>query len=160
MVTPAVSSAFLVVDVFRRRIPARPIVLAHVFGLAIVLPYLAVEQYVTGGQMALVRVPASPGRPVPDVLFGGWPHVARTFGIVAKKLVGFIVAGWRAAGSSSGRTGEPGWIELLLIYLAAELGVLVPLLLQQLWVRPIITRSRRSCSPRCSWVDRLARATR
>ena len=99
--------------------------LAHLFAIGIALLYLGVEQALTRGQMAqsAFLLPAGPFR---TILRGDWPHVAETFAIVAKKMIGYIaLAG--CCGLFLRRLRADRMDRLLLIYLAAEVLALFPL---------------------------------
>ena len=125
LIAPVISSALLAVAVFQRRKRLQPIVLAHLAGLGVVLIDLIGEQLVTGGQMFQSAF-VLPGGPFRTILLGSWTHVATTFAIVVKKLIGYIVLAV-CCGVILGPWGGGRLDRLLLIYTTAEVASQIPL---------------------------------
>ena len=125
LIAPAISSALLAAAVFQRRMRLQPIVLAHLAGLSVVLIDMIVEQVVTGGRMFQSAF-VLPGGPFRTFLLGSWTHVAATFAIVGKKLIGYIVLA-ACCGMIVRPFGGSRLDRLLLIYIAAEVAAQFPL---------------------------------
>lgn len=125
MIAPAISSALLAVAGFQRRMRVQPIMLAHLAGLGVVLIDMIGEQVVTGGRM-LQSAFVLPGGPFRTILLGSWTHVAATFAIVGKKLIGYIVLA-ACCGMIVRPLGGSRLDRLLLIYTAAEVAAQFPL---------------------------------
>jgi len=105
VISAAITSAFLAVEVARGRARLGPIVAAHALGAAIVVGYYALEQTWTGGQMAR-SVFALAGE-LRKFNHASWAQVLKVAIEVAKESIGLIalaaacvvVAPRRAAGS-------------------------------------------------------------
>jgi hypothetical protein len=125
LVTPAVSSVLLIATAWQRRGWLKPIVLAHLAGVAIAVSYLAFEDYLTEGRMSQC-VFVLPGGAFRAINFGGWPHVRDTFAIIVKKIAGYLVL--TAVFCALAR--RVNWRRLdrvLMIYIVAETAAIIPL---------------------------------
>jgi hypothetical protein len=116
----AASSVCLAMAWRRGRLRPRPLVLAHVVGLAIVGGYYGLEEWLTSGLMSRsVFVLPSEFRHIAPA---DWAHVAETFFEVAKRSVGLLALGGAAV--LLGRRLRPSWLDgSLAAYLLIELAV-------------------------------------
>ncbi len=125
LIAPAISSALLAAAVFQRKMRLAPIVLAHLVGVGVVLIDMIGEQIVTSGRMGQSAF-VLPSGPFRAILLGSWTHVAATFAIVGKKLIGYIVLAG-CCGMILRPFGGSRLDRFLLLYTAAEIAGQFPL---------------------------------